>query len=47
MKRTSLIGGDAKSFRAIAPAALALAEAEGLDAHALSLSIRLDADNGG
>ena len=47
MKRTSLIGGDAKSFRAIAPAALALAEAEGLDAHALSLSIRLDADNEG
>ena len=47
MKRTSLIGSDAKSFRAIAPAALALAEAEGLDAHALSLSIRLDADNGG
>ena len=47
MKRTSLIGGDAKSFRAIAPAALALAEAEGLDAHALSLSIRLDADYGG
>ncbi len=47
MKRTSLIGGDAKSLRAIGPAALALAEAEGLDAHALSLSIRLDADTGG
>ena len=47
MKRTSLIGSDAKSLRAIGPAALALAEAEGLDAHALSLSIRLDADNGG
>ena len=47
MKRTSLIGGDAKSLRAIGPAALALAKAEGLDAHALSLSIRLDADIGG
>jgi histidinol dehydrogenase len=41
MKRTSLIGCDAKGLAAIGPAAVALAEAEGLDAHALSVSIRL------
>jgi histidinol dehydrogenase len=40
MKRTSLVQCDAASFAAIAPAARRLAEAEGLDAHALSLSIR-------
>jgi histidinol dehydrogenase len=42
MKRTSLIGCDAKGLAAIGPAAVALAEAEGLDAHALSVSIRLN-----
>ena len=36
-----LIGCDAKGLAAIGPAAVALAEAEGLDAHALSVSIRL------
>ena len=41
MKRTSLIGCDAKGLAAIGPAAVTLAEAEGLDAHALSVSIRL------
>ena len=41
MKRTSIVGCDAASFAALAPAAIALAEAEGLSAHALSLSIRL------
>jgi histidinol dehydrogenase len=41
MKSTSLIGCDAKGLAAIGPAAVALAEAEGLDAHALSVSIRL------
>jgi len=41
MKRTSLIGCDAKGLAAIGPDAVALAEAEGLDAHALSVSIRL------
>jgi histidinol dehydrogenase len=41
MKRTSLIGCDAKGLAAIGPAAVALAEAEGLDAHALSVAIRL------
>ncbi len=42
LKRTSLVRCDAASFGALAPAAIRLAEAEGLDAHALSLSIRLD-----
>ena len=40
MKRTTLVGCDAQSLAALAPAAICLAEAEGLDAHALSLSIR-------
>ena len=42
LKRTSLVRCDAASFAALAPAAIRLAGAEGLDAHALSLSIRLD-----
>jgi histidinol dehydrogenase len=42
MKRTTLVGCDADSLAAIAPPAIRLAEAEGLDAHALSLSIRLN-----
>jgi histidinol dehydrogenase len=42
LKRTSLVRCDAASLAALAPAARRLAEAEGLDAHALSLSIRLD-----
>jgi histidinol dehydrogenase len=41
MKRSSIVGCNAASFAALAPAAIALAEAEGLAAHALSLSIRL------
>ncbi|HEX3863224.1 MAG TPA: histidinol dehydrogenase [Stellaceae bacterium] len=41
MKRTTLVGCDAASLAALAPAAIRLAQAEGLDAHALSLSIRL------
>jgi histidinol dehydrogenase len=40
MKRTTLVGCDAESLAALAPSAIRLAEAEGLDAHALSLSIR-------
>ena len=40
MKRSSLIGCDVEGFAAIAPAAEILARAEGLDAHALSLSAR-------
>ena len=42
MKRTTLVGCDAESLRRIGPAAVLLAEAEGLDAHALSVSIRLN-----
>ena len=41
MKRTTIVGCDATSLAALAPAAIRLAEAEGLQAHALSLSIRL------
>jgi histidinol dehydrogenase len=41
MKRTSVIGCDAKGLAAIGPAARALAEAEGLDAHARSIAVRL------
>ena len=42
MKRTSLIECDADGLRAIGPEAIALARAEGLDAHALSIAIRLN-----
>jgi histidinol dehydrogenase len=42
MKRTTLVGCDPGSLGAIGPAAVALAEAEGLGAHALSVSIRLN-----
>ncbi len=45
MKRTSLVRCDEASLAALAPAAIRLAQAEGLDAHALSLSIRLDRQN--
>jgi histidinol dehydrogenase len=41
VKRTSLVRCDAASFAALAPAAIRLAEAEGFEAHALSLSMRL------
>jgi histidinol dehydrogenase len=41
MKRTTFVGCDADSLAALAPAAIRLAEAEGLDAHALSLTLRL------
>ena len=42
MKRTSLLGCDPQSLKAIGPAAITLAEAEGLDAHARSIAIRLN-----
>jgi len=42
MKRTSLVRCDAASLAAIGPAALALARAEGLDAHGRSVAIRLN-----
>ena len=43
MKRSTLIGCDAESLAAIGPSAIALAKAEGLGAHAKSISIRLNA----
>ena len=42
LKRTSLIGCDADALANIGPATIMLAEAEGLDAHALSVAIRLN-----
>ncbi len=42
MKRTTLVRCDAEGLAAIGPAALALAEAEGLAAHARSVAIRLN-----
>jgi histidinol dehydrogenase len=42
LKRTSVIACDAEGLRAIGPAAMTLADAEGLDAHGLSVGIRLN-----
>jgi len=42
MKRTTFIGCNAESLNAIGPAAVKLASAEGLQAHGLSVSIRLN-----
>ncbi|MDP6346580.1 MAG: histidinol dehydrogenase, partial [Alphaproteobacteria bacterium] len=44
LKRTSIIGCGADALQRIGPAAIALAEAEGLDAHVLSLALRLGGD---
>ena len=41
MKRTSFLACDARALAAIGPAAVALAEAEGLPAHARSVAVRL------
>ncbi|CAM2879765.1 histidinol dehydrogenase [Komagataeibacter xylinus] len=41
IKRTTFIEAQAESLRRIGPAAVSLAEAEGLDAHALSVAVRL------
>jgi len=41
MKRTTLLGLDAKSIATIGPQALILAQSEGLDAHARSIAARL------
>ncbi len=46
LKRTSILGCDAAGLRAIGPAAVTLARAEGLDAHALSIAIRLNLPRG-
>lgn len=42
LKRTTTVACDAESLAAIGPAAITLAEAEGLDAHARSIAIRLN-----
>jgi histidinol dehydrogenase len=42
MKRTTMVSCDASSFAQIAPAGVALAQAEGLGAHALSMRIRMN-----
>jgi histidinol dehydrogenase len=41
LKRTSILKCDAEAFAALAPAAITLAEAEGLPAHARSAAIRM------
>jgi histidinol dehydrogenase len=42
MKRTSILKCNAQSLRALGPAAIALGESEGLQAHARSVAIRLN-----
>ena len=42
VKRTSILKLGSEQLRALAPAAIALAEAEGLGAHARSVAIRLN-----
>ncbi|HKX63971.1 MAG TPA: histidinol dehydrogenase [Rhizomicrobium sp.] len=42
MKRTTILGLDAKSIAAIGPQAVTLAQAEGLDGHARSIAARLN-----
>jgi histidinol dehydrogenase len=42
LKRTTYVAAEEHGLATIGPAAVALAEAEGLDAHALSISRRLD-----
>jgi len=46
MKRSSLIGCTPEALNALGPAVIALARAEGLGAHALSVAIRLDDSQG-
>jgi histidinol dehydrogenase len=45
MKRTSLLKCDARSLDALGPAAVALGEVEGLEAHARSVALRLRANS--
>jgi histidinol dehydrogenase len=42
MKRTSILRLDADALAKLGPAAIALGEAEGLDAHARSVAMRLN-----
>jgi histidinol dehydrogenase len=46
LKRTSWVSADAAALAAIGPAAVGLAEAEGLGAHASSIALRLDRGHG-
>jgi histidinol dehydrogenase len=41
LKRTTWMSGDDAALRRIGPAAMALAEAEGLQAHGRSIAVRL------
>ena len=41
MKRTTTVECDVDGFNAIAPSGVALADAEGLGAHALSMRLRM------
>jgi histidinol dehydrogenase len=45
MKRTSLLKCDARSLAVLGPAAIALGQAEGLEAHARSVALRLRANS--
>ena len=47
LKRSSIIGASPEALRDTGPDAVILAKAEGLDAHALSISIRLGDPSGG
>jgi histidinol dehydrogenase len=46
VKRTTLMGADAAGLRRLAPAGIALAEAEGLASHAASIALRAAAKRG-
>ena len=46
LKRTTWVGADANALRAVGPAAVALAGAEGLGAHARSIAVRLAENHG-
>jgi len=46
VKRTTMVGCNADALRAIGPAAVTLAQAEGLQAHGLSIAIRLNLPRG-
>jgi histidinol dehydrogenase len=45
MKRSSILKLDAESLKTLAPAALTLASAEGLEAHRRSVAIRLNPED--
>jgi histidinol dehydrogenase len=45
LKRTTWVAGDAQALAQVGPAAVALAEAEGLQAHARSIALRLQAND--